>query len=168
MIHRILPDGFQDKLTTFICYSFYSYFSNHHHYYLSKLLQSLGCSCEEHNCEKESKATLGPSIVIDSRLLPNGGLREWWATVPRSMIFHLWLRRWLVWEGEVSRRFKTVQEHVISGKISWMTMQNYIPNGCKLLGEFVLWKLNVSFLDRILFWRGRHGTYPSKDHEHWL
>lgn len=109
---------------------------------------------------------IGTKWCDQFKVAANGGLKKWWAAVPASIIFHLCLRSVLVWEGEVSRTFKTLQKHIIMGKSCQLTVQDSVPSGQTLLGESTLWKLNVCSCDKIFFWDGRRGAYPSNDHEH--
>lgn len=63
---------------------FRSYFPCHHLYYLSVFLESLRRGCLDHGFEQ---GCLRLTVMMDSRLLPNGGWREHWAPVPVAAIF---------------------------------------------------------------------------------
>lgn len=88
-IMRLVPqDVYPDSLSIGVCYSFCcQYFALiflcHHFYYLS-VSESLRRGCLDHGFEQ---GCLRLTIMMDSRLLPNGGRREHWAPVPVAAIF---------------------------------------------------------------------------------
>lgn len=75
----------------------------------------------------KAQGDIEPKYCDWFKFLPNGGLRNEGRAVHTPRIFISDLEVGLVEEGEVSRKFKTLQEHVVSGDSSWWTGQGFIP-----------------------------------------